>query len=338
MGFQDPKIRVGTSGTTLPFGRNYANTPAVAGFVFTATGDDSPPDWAPAPSGGAVPINKVLFADAINGNPGGTGNPDDPVDTIQGAVDQAVLNGWTNVLIQAAPGIYNDTIDIDMTVLSDVVIQGYNTEQNRAAPYTTLQGDITCTTGGGAASLQFVNCDIEAANILTADTATQDLGISLINSMCSAYIEAANLILFQLGSVQWGDVTGVVSLFAAFDGPSWTEKVAAAPAVTYLPATYTRYFVSPGVNTFTHSLTTAGPLNPNATAYITQPVPDVRAGDYAILQALDVADTDFIAGFHSSSDGNLIFWLQNTSVAPKAYNVSCQSLVFHAFMVAQPAP
>jgi hypothetical protein len=321
------RLRVSTSGTAAA-SDDYANGTATAGLFLSSGGPGLPPIYRRA----AAIVNQILFVDGVNGTgTSTTGSQTDPFQTPQQAVNFAVANGWNEVQIQVAPGMYGDPILIPDTLFWTSIV-GWNSGIQPSQPRTILWGDITIATGPGVSdALQIVDCMVLAANIQTA-AVNQGIYLSLIRSVCAAAVQADILEVFQVDSSQTGNVTGIVSLATWFDSYSWAQKVNSG--AVYAPANYTRTFRGPGENRYVHTLTING-VAIGTVGFVTVAVPDVRAGDYAELQLTAPAAIDFIAGFHSSAAGQLIFWLRNLSRASTNFAEPCESCITHADMATQ---
>lgn len=341
MGINDPQMRVGTSGSSPALGRNYAANAATAGRALISQGDDLPPIWGNASS----PVNEVLYVDSLMGSDvDGTGSPGSPFETIQRAINEGVTLGYTSMIVKAAPGTYGNYADptaIIPATFDLVVIQGYADCRSGTGPITELQGNIIYNSvGGGFQTLSLQNCFVSAATISTDDDALHDLIVELVDTDCSATITANNLYLSMWESRMFGNAQGTTDLVTYWDDYAWAAFTLFNP--TFLPASYSRYFRGLGANVFSFNATAVG-VPVGSTVFITKAVPQVRAGDYAVAQALETggptpAATDFTIGFHSSSAGNLIFWLTNDARVGGNFNEACQALIFHMNMAAQAPP
>lgn len=337
MGLYDPQMRVSTSGTGAALARNYALNAANAGRVLTSQGDNLPPIWAAPAGAGVLPVNHVLFVDAVNSpGAGATGTLGAPFQTLQAAINQAVLNGWDTVQLQVAFETYAAPLAIPVSLVQ-VSIVGWD-----ALECPILSGDITYTTApaGLTGTLEIVNCLVTAANIQTANVALQSLNLTLINTINAAAVAADTLLLEQFNSTQEGNATGTTALFTRWDGHSWATTLQAGPV--FAPPGYSRFFFDAGHDTYRRSLTAnAVPLFPavGSTVFVTMAMPAfVRAGDYAEIQVLDPAVQDFNCGVHGVGPGSVTVWLTNLSRAGLNFNEAIQLLIHHEAMVAEPAP
>jgi len=324
-------MRVSCEGTKARC-KNYSDTPATAGLVLTATGEDGYPAWAapPAPPAGAdVVVSNIMFVDAGAVALGANGSLSHPFTTIQPAIAAMVAAGWIAGTIRLATATYIDPVAIPIGLA--VSFEGWDEQ----AP-VLLSGDITITGGiGSSDQVSFTNCTILAANITTADPLTQDMLLVFKNSFNSAAISAFNANLFYLRSTQGGPITAT-GLTISWDGYSWARTLQVAPAI--IPAAYTRQFFDAGHDTYQRSLTVAA-VAIGTTAFQTMVVPDyVRADDYVSMQVMDPTIVDFICGVHGVGAGTVTVWLTNLSRASTDFDEAILLLVHHEAMVAEPPP
>jgi hypothetical protein len=335
MGAFDPQIRVGTSGTTPALGRNYSTGAAVAGHVFTSAGPDSPPNWQPN-AVGLEPINRVLFVDRVN-SPGATANGTigAPFRTIQQAIDHAVALAWDNFQVQIAPGIYPENITVTEFPLLWVVLSGWSTGEPFLA-LTEITGDITFVTGVNATCIVTLENLAMNGALITTDQPNHDLELYFRNALCTANITGFNLTLDSTNSVLSGDITAGGGLDSRWDAISWYWKVSNNLFIT-VAGVYSREFRGVGANEYNSSLVVNG-LAIGATAFVDLAIPDVRAGDYGILQITTPVATDYVAGFHSSTAGSMKFWITNLTRNPGNFSELCQVCILHNNMAVQAPP
>jgi len=326
MGVYDPQIGVGTSGTRPALGRNYATNAATAGRVLTSQGDNLPPTWT-APAPGVVPVAQTLFVDAVNFGAVPTGTLAAPFQTIQQAINQAVVNGWLAVQIIVAPATYADPVAIPIA-LQTVVIGTWNSLG------AILGGDITIASlAAGWADLTLRGVMVTAATITTDNPAVQDLSLALIDVDCAATITAFNLTLMQRTTMQSGAVTVGGGLVATFDGWSWARHLQMSPVFT-VGAIYTRNLWDAGHGTFATTVTVNG-VAVGATAFVALPVPAyVRADDRVAVQVADPAVQDFLVGVHGVNAASVVVWLTNLSRVSTNFADDVLLLVHHETMIA----
>jgi hypothetical protein len=340
------RIRVATEGTHA-VADDYGNSNPVAGLVLTSQGPGVAPDWAPGGGvgGTVVAVNQTLFVDGFNsGGPGfSTGDLESPFTTIQEALDEGVTRGWSQMWVRIAPGTYADPILVSNTFFF-VCFEGWSA--NHAAPAASPEITANIVVEGGIAGTPILQLErvFMSGNghpgTIAPDLPANDLNVVLVDSRCAAAIQdATNITLTLSRSNLYANVTATGALEVEFDGYSWYQCV--QTGVVFAPIGYTRRFRDTGANTFTWTLTQAG-LAVGATAFITRAVPDVRAGDFAVPQCVSPAAVDYQVGFHSSSAGNLIFWLTNLSRngggGTGDFAEEFSALIFHAGMAAVSPP
>jgi hypothetical protein len=334
MGLQDPQMRVGTSGTSPALGRNYATNAATAGRVLTSQGDNLPPLWAAPGGGGVKPVERVLFVDAVNFGAVPDGTLSAPFATIQAAINFAAGLLWDTVQLQLATAVYADPVNIPQ-VLTYTSLVSWDTSQN-VGP--VLGGDITVTADPLLASvLSIIGCDVSAANIATANPATQDLTLLLSSTFQGAAVNANNVYIELFHSEHGGNISGTASVFTAWDGWSWARTLQANPVIS--PG-YSRLFLDAGHDTYNRSLVVNG-LAIGNTAFVTMAVSTgafVRTEDQAQVKVVDPAIQDFICGVHGVGPGSVTCWIRNLSRVSTNFNEAIQILIHHNNMVAEPAP
>ena len=334
MGLLDPQMRVGTSGTSPALGRNYATNAATAGRVLTSQGDNLPPLWAAPGGGGIKPVERVLFVDQVNFGAVPDGTLAAPFATIQAALNYAAGLLWDTVQLQLATAVYADPVNIPQ-VLTFTSFVSWDPSQN-VGP--VLGGDITVTANPAQASvLSLVGCTVSAANITTANPATQDLTLLLLDTFQGAAVTANNLYIEMFHTEQAGNLTGTASVFTVWDGFSWARTLQAAPVIS--PG-YNRLFLDAGHDTYNRSLTVNG-LAIGTTAFVTMAVSTgafVRTEDQAQVKVIDPAIQDFICGVHGVGPGSVTCWITNLSRVSTNFAEAIQLLIHHNNMVAEPAP
>jgi hypothetical protein len=324
----NPLVRVSTSGTVAKC-KNYSDSPATAGLVLTATGEDNVPNWA-APAGAAdIKVSNIMFVDAGAVALGANGSLSHPFTSIQPAIAAMVAAGWVAGTIRLATATYIDPVAIPIGLA--VSFDGWDPQ----AP-AILGGDITITGGIGSSDLvSFTNCTIVAANITAADPLTQDLQLLFDKTFNSAAITSFNALLTYFQSTQGGAIT-CTGLTISWDGYSWARTLQVAPAI--VPAAYTRQFFDAGHDTYQRSLTLAA-VAIGTTAFQSMVVPDyVRADDFVQMQVLDPSVRDFICGVHGVDAGAVVVWLTNLSRVSTDFDEAILLLVHHEAMVAEPPP
>lgn len=328
------RLRVSTSGTG-GVSDDYANGAPTVGQLLTSGGAGNPPTWGAAPAG-VRPVNRVLFVDAINSpGVGSTGTLAAPFQTLQQAINQAVVNGWDTVQLQIASATYAAPVAIPVT-LTQVSLVGWDDLE-----VPILGGDITYTTDplGLTGTLQISKCIVTAANIRTANVATQSLNVQLRTCSNSAAVAANNLLIDLIGSTQVGNATGTTGLFTLWDDYSWATTLAVAP--TFAPA-YSRQFRGSGHDTYARALVANGvPLFPavGSTVFVNMAVPAyVRADDVAEIIVLDPTIQDFICGVHGTAAGVVTAWITNLSRVSTNFAEAIKLLIHHETMQAEPPP
>jgi hypothetical protein len=287
------------------------------------------PTWT-APPAGVAPVAQTLFVDAINASATPTGTLAAPFGTLQGAITQAVANGWTQVEIIIAPATYAGAVVIPLA-LEIVTFAGWT---DLLPPI--LGGDIVyASLPGGWANLNFINCNVTAATIQTDNPAANDLSLFFERSSNAAAVTAANLVVEFRETFNAGAMTGNTALFTRWDGWSWRNHALLAPPL--LPAAYFRNFLDAGHDVYPATLTING-LAIGTTGFFNVAVPWVRAGDYATVQVLDPVATDYICGVHSSAAGQVQIWLTNLSRVSTNFAEAAQVMIHHMQMQAEPAP
>jgi hypothetical protein len=332
MGANDPKVRVGTSGTSPALGRNYADNAATAGHVFTAQGDNLPPIWAPGGGGGVAPINHTLVVDAVNFSATPTGTFAAPFQTLQAAINHAAALAWPGVMLLIAPGTYPDDISIPAGI--DVIFHGWD-----EAASAVLSGDTITCNGDGAPIICFSNCTIYATTITSADPFADAISLRFFCCLNAANITGLNVLLEFYKTNHYGDITANNTLNIVWDGWSWAELVWAWP-VPITPANYTRSFVDAGHDTYVFPLVANG-LAVGATAFMTSTIGDgslVRADDHAQIRVDDPTVQDYICGVHGCGAGTVTVWLTNLSRNPGNFAESAEIVIHHNEMMEETAP
>lgn len=332
MGSNDPQVRVGTSGSSPALARNYSLGAAAAGHVFTSQGPDSPPVWQASPPG-VLPVNEILFVDAVN-SPGATsdGTLAAPFATIQAAVTRAVALALPRVQIQLAPGNYAGAVSIPESINYCALVGWAESDSS----LTVISGDITAVTSVGSSNnIALVNLWMLGDNIWT-DAPNHDLTLELWNVVSTANISAFNAQIDFRNCNQSGDISCGGGLVTSWDGISWSWRVRQGFLIT-VAGVYSREFYDTGANEYFINLAING-LAIGATAFIDVAIPDVRIGDYGVLQVRNPPATDFIAGFHSSTTNSMKFWLTNLSRVSTDFGELCRVLIFHVGMATQPPP
>ncbi len=333
MGLLDPQMRVGTSGTSPALGRNYATNAATAGRVLTSQGDNLPPIWA-AGGGGVKPVERVLFVDQVNFGAPADGTLGAPFATIQAAINHAAGLLWDVVQLQIATGVYADPVNIPQVINSTSFVSW---DPSQAAG-PVLGGDITVTADPLLASIvSIVGCTVSAANITTANPATQDLTLLLLDTFQGAALNANNLYVEMFHTEQAGNISGTASVFTVWDGFSWARTLQANPVIS--PG-YSRLFLDAGHDTYNRALAVNG-LAIGTTAFVTMAVSTgafVRTEDQAQVKVVDPAIQDFICGVHGVGPGSVTCWITNLSRVSTNFNEAIQLLIHHNNMVAEPAP
>jgi hypothetical protein len=321
MGLNDPQVRVGTSGSSPALARNYSLGAAVAGHVFTSSGPDT------------LPVNEVLFVDSVN-SPGATsdGTLAAPYATIQAAVNRAMVLALPRVQIQIAPGNYAGAIAIP-EALTYCALVGWGPSDDGL---TTISGDITAVTSIGSSNrIALINLWMMGDNI-AADLATHDLTLDLWNVVSVANITAFNTTIDFRDCNQSGDITCGGGFTTNWDGISWSWRVRQNFMIT-VAGVYSREFYDTGANEYFYNLTING-LAIGATGFVDIAIPDVRSGDYGVVQVRSPPEDDFITGFHSSTAGSMKFWITNLSRVSTNFGELCRVLIFHGGMAIQPPP
>lgn len=330
----NPLLRVATSGAEAKC-KNYSQSAATAGHVLTATGEETVPVWAalPAPAPGVRPVAQTLFVDAVNFAPVPTGTLAAPFQTVQQAIDQAVLNAWTQVQIIVAPATYADPINIPLA-LEMVIIEGWGPTTFLLG--TILGGNITyASQAGGWANLILRDVTVTAASITTLNAANEDLTLALQDVICGAVVTAANIQLELFTSVQSADVTAAGGLNVNFDGFSWQRHLLMAPTFSAV-GIYTRGFNDAGHDIYQRNLTVAA-VAIGTTAFQAMAVPAyTRAGDAVSIQVIDPSIRDFICGVHGVDAGSVVVWLTNLSRVSTDFDEPIQLLFHHNQMIIQP--
>ena len=329
----NPLLRVATSGAEAKC-KNYSQSPATAGLVLTATGEETVPVWAAPPAGAAdVVVSNIMFVDAGAPAAGQNGSLSHPFTTIQPAIAAMVAAGWIAGTLRIATATYIDPVAIPIGLA--VSFEGWDAQ----AP-VLLSGDITITGGIGSSDLvSFTNCVVLAANITAADPLTQDIQLLFDHTFNSAAITSFNALLTYMQSTQGGAIT-CTGLTISWDGYSWARTLQVAPAI--VPAAYTRQFFDAGHDTYQRSLTAAAvPLFPDvgSTVFVDMVVPDyVRADDYVSIQVQNPAVRDFNCGVHGVSAGVVTVWLTNLDRVALDFDEPILLLVHHEAMVVEPPP
>lgn len=321
------RLRVSTSGTGA-VSDDYANGAPTAGTALLSGGAGAPPTWGTIV--GVAPIAQTLVVDGTNFSATPTGTLGAPYQTIQQAINRAVVLGWTFVQVLLAPGTYADPVAIPNGMA--VTFHGWDLE----AP-TLMGGDITITGGVGSFDLiAFSNIQVSAANIATA-APNQDIGLQFHNCMNGAIVRGFNVYIWLDETSQDNNVVAGGGTFISYDGYSWARTLQSNPV---LPAGYTRQFVDAGHDIYARALTING-LAIGATGFVTMAVSTgvfVRTADHASVKVVDPAIQDFICGVHGVGAGTVTCWITNLSRVSTNFNEAIELLIHHNDMIAEPAP
>jgi len=280
-------------------------------------------------------IFQTLFVDAVNWSATADGSLAKPFQTLQQAIDYAVVQTWTAVELLIAPATYAAAVAVPADLV--VVFQGWDDTQ--IGPAVTLGGDITVVGGVGSSGyVGFANVLITAATISTVDPMTQDMFCAFRNTFNSASILGFNLILEYKQSTQGGDVLANGGCACRWDGPSWAYTLQVAPSFAVAP---TNSYFDAGHDTWRTNVDYAGPLGVGDTAFIDVAFPPswLQLFDRVQVQIANPMIVDCLIGVHGvKAAGVVTCWLTNLSRVSGIFGEDCVFLVHHDQMVGEPAP
>ena len=281
-------------------------------------------------------IYQTLFVDAINfAAVDADGSLLKPFQTLQQAINYAVLQAWGSVELLIAPATYAAAVAVPDGLF--VVFQGWDNCQQ--AGQVILGGDMTVVGGVGSTGVVgFSNVFITAATIATVDPLTQDLWVSLHNTFCSAQIIGFNVVTEAKQSTIGGDVSAGGGLTMRWDGASWAYTLQVAPALTaagllnhlYFDAGHDTYRANVAVNT---AIGTTAFVDVNITPWLSS------VQDRVQLQMANPATMDLLIGVHGVTNPGIVkCWITNLSRATGIFDEDCLFLIHHEQMVSEPAP
>jgi len=280
-------------------------------------------------------IFQTLFVDAVNWSATADGSIMKPFQTLQQAIDFAVVQTWTAVELLIAPATYAAAVAVPADLI--VVFQGWDDTQ--IGPGVILGGDITVVGGVGSTGyVGFANVLITAATISTVDPLTQDMYCAFRNTFNSAQLIGFNLVVEYKQSTQGADVTANGGCAFRWDGPSWAYTLQVAPS---LPAASTHNYFDAGHDTWRTNVDYAGPLAIGATAFIDVAFPPtwLQLFDRVQVQIANPMIVDCLIGVHGvKAAGVVTCWLTNLSRVAGVFGEDCVFLVHHDQMVGEPAP
>jgi len=280
-------------------------------------------------------IFQTLFVDAVNWSATAGGSIMKPFQTLQQAIDFAVVQTWSAVELLIAPATYAAAVAVPADLI--VVFQGWDDTQ--IGPGVILGGDITVVGGVGSTGyVGFANVLITAATISTVDPLTQDMYCAFRNTFNSAQLIGFNLVVEYKQSTQGADVTANGGCAFRWDGPSWAYTLQVAPS---LPAASTHNYFDAGHDTWRTNVDYAGPLAIGATAFIDVAFPPtwLQLFDRVQVQIANPMIVDCLIGVHGvKAAGVVTCWLTNLSRVAGVFGEDCVFLVHHDQMVGEPAP
>lgn len=277
-------------------------------------------------------VTGVLFVDRALGTATGNGSLGAPYQTIQQAVTAAVALLLVEVVIKAAPGVYDGVVVIPNTLSVSVVGWG-PVEDTFGLGNTQLTGDITLTGGG---RLQLAWLAAYMTTITTSAPLVDTLSVSMTQCDASPALVAGNVALSLNMTQHAGDVLGAITVSVETDDYSWRWIV--SYGATYSPG-YTRTFFGAGHGVFSTNLSLNG-LAIGTTGFDTLAVgTHVRGGDRAAIQVVDPAVQDFICGIHGVGAGGAVtVWITNLSRVSTNFADAIVLTYHHQTMILEPGP
>lgn len=283
-------------------------------------------------TGNGGKIWQTLVVDAVNF---AAVDPDGsllkPFQTLQAAINYAVLQTWTAVELLIAPATYAAAV----AVPADLVVTFQGWDDTGQGPAVILGGDITVVGGVGSNGVvAFCNCQISAANIASVDPASQDLWVTLVNTYCAAVVRAFNLTIELRNSTLDGNAAPVGGMLYRWDGASWAKTLDTTPV---FPVASSHLYFDAGHDTFRANVAVNAAVG--VTAFVDVAFPSYLASifDRVQLQFANPATMDCLIGVHGVTNPGLVkCWLTNLSRVAGVFDEDCLFLVHHDQMSVEP--
>lgn len=284
-------------------------------------------------TGNGGKIHQTLCVDAVNfAAVGADGSLLKPFQTLQQAIDYAVLQAWLSVELLIAPATYAAAV----AVPADLIVSFQGWDETGQGPAVILGGDITVVGGVGSNGVvAFCNCQIFAANISSVDPNTQDLWVTLVNTYCLAVVRGFNTTIELRNSILDGDAAPIGGMLYRWDGASWAKTLDLTPV---FPAACNHLFYDAGHDTFRANVAVNAAIGVTSFVDVAFP-PYIQQFDRVQVQMANPATMDLLVGVHGINQAipnTVKCWITNLSRVAGVFDEDCIFMVHHDQMAVEP--